>query len=216
MGNICRRNTIIYNKDNNSTEDDIVAVANYLYDYDSAASEFKYADKYRIKYYSICVKKGDIDAMIKLGNIYYKKENYDLMRKYYLMAAEKGSTDALISMATYYRKIEKNYNLMEKYFSIAIEKNDTIAMILLADYYNYRVKNKYNLMIKYYLMAVKNGSEEALLYKILSSCGQKNEYYFLGKKYYLIFYKYNKDTHDTKHYRRIFNFHYQKNNYNLL
>ena len=44
------------------------------------------------KDFVILAKKGDINAMYKLGNYYYENKDYVNMKKYYLMAIDKGNT----------------------------------------------------------------------------------------------------------------------------
>jgi hypothetical protein len=68
------------------------------------------------KYYMIAIKKGNSNAMYKLGYYYYIETDYKLMEKYYMMAINKGNSTAMSNLSFYYFQVKKDYDLMEKYY----------------------------------------------------------------------------------------------------
>ena len=84
--------------------------------------------------------KGDIRAMHKLGNYYYRINNCEEMEKYYLMAANKGDSNSMNNLGKYYQKIN-DLNLMKKYYLMSIEKGNDNAIWTLLTYYINNIQN---------------------------------------------------------------------------
>ena len=152
----------------------------------------------------------DNKALYNLGCKYYKKQNYELMKKYYLISIDKDNSDSMNNLGYYYKNIENNYDLMKKYYLMAIEMGNSNAMYNLGYYYQ-TVNYNFELMKKNYLMAISKGNSNAMYnfgyyYKTI----QYN--YKLMKKYYLLYYKY---TYDKNVFFYILN-RYKSYNYNFL
>lgn len=87
-------------------------------------------------YYNIAIDKGNINAMVELGEYYqfYEKNKYDLMKQYYLTAINKGNSDAMYNLGIYYEEIEKKYDLMKQYYIMAIQHDNYNAYERLYEY----------------------------------------------------------------------------------
>ena len=91
------------------------------------------------------------DEMFSLGLDYYKKKDYNQMKKYYLQAVEKGHSRAMFNLGLYYEEIEKNPSKMKKYYGLAIKKGHSGAMFNLGVYYEIDEENPI-IAEKYYEM----------------------------------------------------------------
>jgi len=106
--------------------------------------------------------------MYILGKYYYRKEDYDKMKKYYLMAIAFNDVMTMYELAIYYHDIENNDLEMEKYYLMAIDYGCNDTAYLEDYYYN---KNKYNELLKLYLKIQNSNKMIDLLIYIV---GQKN------------------------------------------
>lgn len=114
-----------------------------------------------MKCYTKAVEKGNVDALLAIGNYHGNVlRNPEERNRYYMMAVEKGNTTAMIFMGHQYGN-EQKYDEMNKYFSMAIERGGAEAMYLVGDYY--RINRNYGEMEKYYMMATGRGNIRAMM-----------------------------------------------------
>lgn len=85
-----------------------------------------------IKYYTLAIERGSVNAMFNLGHYYYECNDYIGMLKYYLMAIDTGDIDTMYDLAIYYQNI-KDFDNMRKYYVMALEEiekpNHAVIMI---------------------------------------------------------------------------------------
>lgn len=79
-----------------------------------------------LKYYSLAIQKGSIDAMDNLASYYFRLEDWPNMTKYYLMAIENNYSASMNNLAKYYYNID-DYNNMIKYYLMAIDNGNSDA-----------------------------------------------------------------------------------------
>lgn len=113
--------------------------------------------KYNFNNLHTLVKKGEVDAMLKLEEYYRLNGNYKLTKKYLLMAIEKGNAIAMHILGAYYQHRKRNYVKMKKYLLMAIKNGSSNAANDLGWYYCV-VKKNYDKMKKYYLIAIESGN----------------------------------------------------------
>ena len=125
------------------------------------------------------VEKGNVEAMYKLGNLYYEGEgvnqNYEEAVKYFRMAANKGDADALDMLGDCYKNgegVPQNYEEAVKYYKLAAEKKNKYSLNSLGLCYlnGTGVSKNYEEAKKYFKLAGENGN----------SSGYNN----LGNSYY--------------------------------
>ena len=95
-------------------------IGNY---YDSLVYPTEETKNNIIKYYSLAIDRGSINAMFNLGHYYYECNDYDKMLKYYLMAIELGDIDTMYDLSIYYQSI-KDFDNMRKYYLMALEETE--------------------------------------------------------------------------------------------
>lgn len=85
--------------------------------------QYIYVDHHlMIKYYTMAIENGSVEAMNRLGYYFYLKKEYDIMKIYYHMAIEKGHILSMHELGYYYEKI-KNYELMQHYYLMSSNDN---------------------------------------------------------------------------------------------
>ena len=134
-------------------------------------------------YYLKLIEKGDIDAICKLGNLYFINDKNDLAEKYYLMAIEKGNIDAMNNLGLLF-KTQKKYDIAEKYYLMAAEKDNVRAMNNLGLLYE-KQKGQYDIAEKYYLMAIEKGDVNAMN-NLAFLYNKQKKYDDIAEKYYLM------------------------------
>ena len=82
-------------------------------------------------------KKGNVDAMSKLGTMYLNNRNYSEAIKLFKKASSKGDIASIYSLGLYYQFIEKDNEQAFKYYKKAAEKGFGKAMAKLAWCYYY-------------------------------------------------------------------------------
>lgn len=135
-------------------------------------------------YYLLAEDKGNINALVNLGYLYWKILGiYKQAEKYYLMAVEKGSDIVLSQIGVFYATQLKDYVKAEKYLLLGVEKGNPNAMFNLGYFYHNELHDHQNAE-KYYLMAIENGETDAMiligdLYKNDFNDNTKAEKYYL-------------------------------------
>lgn len=107
--------TIINNKVNSFI--DIDKIKNLCNKY-NVSNEYKIEP---VRFYMLAVIKGNINAMILMGDIYNDICVYDEAIKYYTMAYQKGYNEALLKIGYVYEK-KGEFNIGKKYYLMAINK----------------------------------------------------------------------------------------------
>ena len=95
-----------------------------------------------IKHFEIAANAGNLEAMNKLGAIYYQEDPYiniNLAIKWFSLASDGGLLKATSNLGkVYYYGVDGNgldYNKALKYFTLAAEKNDVEALSMLGEIY---------------------------------------------------------------------------------
>jgi TPR repeat protein len=137
-----------------------------------------------VKYYTMAIEKGNVDAMVRLGD-YFQISDTGKMSNYYQMAVDAGSVQAMLKMGDYYRETD-NYTNMIKYYTMAVSKNNVNAMIRLGDYY--LTTEDYGMATQYYQMAVDRNDTRAMIkmgdfyQNILKDIEKMRKYYEMAMK----------------------------------
>lgn len=76
-----------------------------------------------IKYYTLSIERGSVNAMFNLGHYFYECNEFDKMLKFYLMAIELGDIDTMYDLSIYYQNI-KDFDNMRKYYLKALEETE--------------------------------------------------------------------------------------------
>ncbi|MBO4806838.1 MAG: leucine-rich repeat protein [Paludibacteraceae bacterium] len=115
-------------------------------------------------------KKGDVEALKKLGDYYYNGEGVrkspEEAAKCYLLAAKKGDVEAQWRMAWDYTHgigVECDYKIAYKWAKEAAEQGDCRAQSLLGSFYleGNGVEQNYETAAEWYRKAIKNGDKYA-------------------------------------------------------
>lgn len=115
-------------------------------------------------------KKGDIEALKKLGDYYYNGEGVrkspEEAAKCYLLAAKKGDVEAQWRMARFYTSgmgVKCNYKAASEWAKEAAEQGDCRAQSLLGSFYleGNGVEQNYETAAEWYRKAIKNGDKYA-------------------------------------------------------
>ena len=69
------------------------------------------------------IRKGDIEALYQLGNLYCSATLYDEAATYYLLASEKGHYNSMCKLSNYYSSIGDNKEML-KYLEMATKHSD--------------------------------------------------------------------------------------------
>jgi hypothetical protein len=91
--------------------------------YDSLQYPTEETNNNIIRYYTLAIERGSVNAMFNLGHYYYECNNYKEMLKFYLMAIETGDIDTMYDLAIYYQNI-KDFDNMRKYYLMALEESE--------------------------------------------------------------------------------------------
>lgn len=159
---------------------------------DSIENKLYYGEYYDIiddkknmmKYYNICIKNGDTNAMYNLATYYNNIGDYGNMIKYNKMGAKKGCIDSMFDLANYYED-QKNYKKMVKYYKTAVHNGDDVALPELIDHY--KNEDDDDNLIKYYLIAMdKIEDYDTQLFDIVNHFRNHKRYESLIKYYLLI------------------------------
>lgn len=134
------------------------------------------------KYYILAIKKGNVDAMYRLGIFYKKTKQYDKMKKYLEYAVKKKHMLASYELAHYYDYVEIDHDKLKKYYKISAIIGYPKAMVNLALYYNW-IESNYPEMKIYLLMAIELGSTDAM-YELAEFYRKIEINYDLMKKFY--------------------------------
>lgn len=131
------------------------------------------------KYYKICIKNNDSNAMNNLASYYLDNNIHDnLTVKYYLMAINLGNVIAMNNLGRYYG-MKGNYTMMKEYYIMALNNRNDYSAYRLADHYHY-IEINYDLALKYYLMGVNKGNFHCRM-GLMEFCkiieGNENNYY---------------------------------------
>lgn len=110
------------------------------------------------KYYTIAIKKGNINALYNLGSS-YRFTNEHLMIKCYQKAARHGHIKAMKRLADFYQR-QRKYVKMIKYYQLAINKDDPYSMLCLGIYY--KNSGDYENMKNCFVKAINKGDEHAM------------------------------------------------------
>ncbi len=115
-------------------------------------------------------KKGDVEALKKLGDYYYNGEGVrkspEEAAKCYLLAAKKGDVEAQWRMARFYTSgmgVKCNYKAASEWAKEAAEQGDCRAQSLLGSFYleGNGVEQNYETAAEWYRKAIKNGDKYA-------------------------------------------------------
>ena len=71
------------------------------------------------RHYEAAIKKGNVEALVNLGDYHKYKKCYDKMKKYYLMAITKNNVRAMVNLADYLLTIDKDEEGAIKYYEMA-------------------------------------------------------------------------------------------------
>lgn len=107
-----------------------------------------------VKYYSMAIKLGGINAMHNLA-LHYSKHNHDLTVKYYLMAIDHNSVSSMYNLACYFHE-RNDYENAKKYYLMAVSHNHSDAINNLAACYY--AQHDYANAIKYGLLAINHNA----------------------------------------------------------
>lgn len=114
------------------------------------------------QYFCKAVKKGHVEAMLHLGNLYYYKlKNYKDAEKYYLMAVKEGEEQVRSKVSIFRNFLGKNSNGAQNHYWNAVKKITAEAMFQLGNLYTKELKDYKNAEI-FYGMAVETGHVEAM------------------------------------------------------
>lgn len=85
-----------------------------------------------IEYYTLLSDKNDFNAILKIGNMFKSKKEYEHMIIFYLKAIEKNNVEAMYNLAQYYELIDKKYTLALHYYNLALDngKNESLYNLL--------------------------------------------------------------------------------------
>ena len=127
-----------------------------------------------LEYYVKKAEQGDIEALVRLADIYFEKGNIEKAMKLYELAAKKGNVEAMSNLGYIYREgieVQKNLKLAKEYFEKAAEQDDRDALFYLGDMHlcGEATKINYEKALYYHEKAYEKGEEEsskriALLY----------------------------------------------------
>ncbi len=159
---------------------------------DSIENKLYYGEYYDIiddkknmmKYYNICIKNGDANAMYNLATYYDNIGDYGNMIKYNKMGAKKGCINSMFDLAYYYEN-HKDYKKMVKYYKMAVHNGDNDALLELIDHYKKHGDD--DNLIKYYFIAMdKIEDYDTQLFDIVNHFRNHKRYESLIKYYLLI------------------------------
>ena len=127
-----------------------------------------------LEYYVKKAEQGDVEALVRLGDIYFEKGNIEKALKLYELAAKRGNAEAMSNLGYIYREgleVQKNLKLAKEYFEKAAEQEDKDALFYLGDMHlcGEATKINYEKALYYHEKAYEKGEEEsskriALLY----------------------------------------------------
>lgn len=127
-----------------------------------------------LEYYVKKAEQGDVEALVRLGDIYFEKGNIEKAMKLYELAAKRGNAEAMSNLGYIYREgleVQKNLKLAKEYFEKAAEYDDKDALFYLGDMHlcGEATKINYEKALYYHEKAYEKGEEQsskriALLY----------------------------------------------------
>jgi len=80
------------------------------------------------------IPKSNTMMMCFLGDYYFIKHKFEMMKKFWGMACERGDVNAMLNLGWFYRYQQKSPELMKHYYELASNLGDTMAMCELCDY----------------------------------------------------------------------------------
>lgn len=147
-------------------------ILNYMANKYSTEKADSYNEVKAKEFYEMAAKKDDLNAIIKLGQIYYEgigvPKDIWKAKNYFEIAAEKGCSEGLYQLGFFYmneKSIQDNNLIALKYFKLAAAKHNTNSLLKLGDiYYDGIIVTKdFKMARNYYELAASQNNPKALL-----------------------------------------------------
>ena len=83
-----------------------------------------------IQYYLSAAKMGNVDGLMRMGDVYFRCNEIEEARKCFVEAVKKGNTDAYFNLAMIFYYIDRDYSKAAEYLELYLAENNDDAKAL--------------------------------------------------------------------------------------
>lgn len=116
-----------------------------------------------IQYYLSAAKMGNLDGLMRMGDVYFRCNEIEEAKKCYVEAVKKGNTDAYYNLAMILYYIDRNYSKVAEYLELYLAKNndDAEALYLLGRCYVFMDNNDLTKAEELFIKSASLGNQKA-------------------------------------------------------